>query len=283
MIIFFLLLGLIVVLFWLWQNKMIDITYDHYHSDKLDNAFDGFKIALISDFHNACYGKDQHFVLNKIRQTDADVLFVVGDMIDRYRSKNIERALCFMRGLTDIAPVYYVPGNHEARMDDYKSFVQHLTEYGVTVLNDEVVTLKHADAAIDIIGINDPLFYATIYAAMPQYYDKKLADLKKEMIGNVSFLLIHRPEFLDVYTRNQIDLVFAGHAHGGQIRLPGLGGLYAPHQGFLPKYTDGLYTEEDTTMLVSRGLGNSGYALMRLFNRPHLAVLTLCCDDDKEK
>ncbi|MBQ8413217.1 MAG: metallophosphoesterase, partial [Lachnospiraceae bacterium] len=157
-------------------------------------------------------------------------------------------------------------GNHEYWISkaELEEMVLSLEEMGIICLEDECVSLKQRDANINLIGLDD----------------KSLADetLKNMMldIGTEDFniLLAHEPQYIDDYARNGVDLVLSGHAHGGQVRLPFVGGMYAPDQGFMPSYTEGEYTVGNTTMIVSRGIGNSVIPL-RVFNLPEIVVIKL--------
>ena len=169
-----------------------------------------------------------------------------------------------MEGFVELAPVYYVTGNHEiatGKVDEIKS---SLSQLGVTVLSNEVETLSIEGQTIEVFGIDDPLNGTRIADALAKHPRTDLPRLT----------LSHRPEVFEEYVRSEQSLVFSGHAHGGQIRIPGLGGLIAPGQGFFPQYTAGVYEEGETQMVVSRGLGNSLFPV-RIFNRPEVVTVIL--------
>jgi len=174
----------------------------------------------------------------------------------------------------DIAPVYYVTGNHEARISEYGKLKTALEITGVTVLENERTVLEKDGDTITLLGIDDPSFTADYLTGDSAAVVKNtLDDLVTEGVG-YTVLLSHRPELFDVYAESGVNLVFSGHAHGGQIRLPFIGGLAAPNQGLFPKYDAGLFTEGDTNMVVSRGLGNSLFPF-RVNNRPEIVVVQL--------
>ena len=180
----------------------------------------------------------------------------------------------FISKAVEIAPVFYVSGNHEAGvLSDYKELVIRMNEAGVTVLMNEPVSVYSEEDVITLAGIADPAFDWS----MP---DDAVADreIKQAFSGTddsqIKILLSHRPELINIYSADGIDLVLTGHAHGGQIRLPFIGPLYSPSQGLLPKYTSGLYVEGKTKMYVSRGIGN-GIAPLRFNDGPELAVIIL--------
>lgn len=254
-----------IIIFIIWQNNHIVTTYIPYINPGLPGPFDGYKIIHISDLHNKSFGKGQNYILSKIKKTSPDIIFITGDLIDR-RKYDLETAMVFIKGAMEIAPVYYVPGNHEAWSGKYNIIRQELIDAGVEVLEDSMVKLNKGGHAIDILGILDPGFYHN--NTLP-YNHIEGADSSRFQI-----LLSHRPELFDLYVREKIDLIFAGHVHGGQIRLPFIGGLVAPDQGLIPKYTSGSYRMGDSTLIVSRGLGNSLFPI-RVFNRPEIIVVRL--------
>jgi predicted MPP superfamily phosphohydrolase len=143
-------------------------------------------------------------------------------------------------------------------------------------LDDKITSIEVGGSFIDLIGMTDPSFTQSDYLEYntTQLLNQKLKRLTKDKSETFKILLSHRPELFDIYKDNKMNLAFCGHAHGGQIRLPFIGGLVAPNQGFFPKYTSGTYSKEDTTMIVSRGLGNSLFPF-RIFNRPEIIVVTL--------
>lgn len=248
-----------------WQNNDILSTKITYANKKIPSSFDGFVIVQISDLHNMRFGKDQNVLLKKINDCHPDLIAVTGDVIDNIRT-DFAVALEFIQGATQIAPVYYVPGNHEARISNYDNLVTSMTSFGVHMLENKQIMLDQEGASIELTGIIDPFF-----SPAAQSLDK--LDFSDPSLFRI--LLSHRPELIKLYASKQIDLVLAGHAHGGQIRIPYLmPGLIAPNQGLFPKYTSGLYKESATTEIVSRGLGNSTFPF-RVFNRPEIIVITL--------
>ena len=204
-----------------------------------------------------------------------DIIVITGDLIDQ-RKYNLETAMIFIRGAVKIAPVYYVSGNHEAWSGHYEIIKQSLIEAGVTVLDNDRSDIKRGENTIKLLGVSDPDFLTSSYLeeTNASLLEETLKGWATEENESFNVLLSHRPELFDVYQAANLDLVFSGHAHGGQIRLPFVGGFVAPDQGLFPKYTSGSYTEGATTMFVSRGLGNS-IVPQRLFNRPEIVVVTL--------
>jgi predicted MPP superfamily phosphohydrolase len=261
------------IIFCIYENNSIVITKSNFSSPKITSDFDDFTIAQISDLHNKLFGDDQAKILNKLKSISPDIIVVTGDLIDR-RKYNLDIAMTFISGAVKIAPVYYVSGNHEAWSGDFPLIKKSLVEAGVNVLDDISVELTKGKTSIDIIGLSDPDFLTSDYIEGTNT-SKTIEQLKQWVMGkNFKILLSHRPELFDLYSENSMDLVFTGHAHGGQIRIPFIGGLIAPDQGIFPKYSSGSYSKDSTTMFVSRGLGNSIFPV-RIFNRPEIVVVTL--------
>lgn len=254
-----------------WGNNSIKTTEYSVSPDNLPDGFDGYRIVQISDLHNKDFGS---VLTEKIASLSPDIIVITGDIIDSYHTKT-EVSAEFVNQVCKIAPVYYVTGNHESRIDEYASFRTQIEEYGVNILENENVFIEKNGDEICITGVNDANFFGTFELYENQLkFEKMLAELSGETEGKTSILLSHRPEHIDIYAKNGFDLVFSGHAHGGQIRLPFVGGLFAPGQGFFPEYTSGVYSKGKTNMIVSRGLGNSLFPF-RVFNRPEIVVCDL--------
>ncbi|MDE6054706.1 MAG: metallophosphoesterase [Lachnospiraceae bacterium] len=247
----------------------------HAVDDELiPEQFNGFVIAHVSDLHNVQFGENQHILLEKISDANPDIIVITGDLID-YNHTNIDVAMEFVEGASELAPIYYVTGNHEAWSVDYPILREKLVQKGVFVLEDESVFLVQEETTIQLIGLADPDFMLPndLFGEREAMMNKKLQDV---VIDNsyYSILLSHRPELIEVYSNHSINLVLSGHAHGGQFRIPLIGGIIAPDQGFFPKYTAGKYVVNQTQMIVSRGLGNSIISI-RINNRPELVVIEL--------
>ena len=265
---------LIIVVIWtIWGNTALELNKYAIKSSKLSKDFDGFKIAQISDLHNTEMGDDNEKLLSVIKKANPDIIAITGDMIDS-RRMDIQVALDFAREAVKIAPCYYVNGNHELRVLEYEELKEGLRELGVIILENDKATITKDDESLTIIGLSDPSLEARyIYTEEDEILDLYLNELSKED-GNYKVLLSHRPEYFELYFEAGIDLVLSGHAHGGQIRLPFVGGIIAPNQGFFPKYDSGLYIKEETNMIVSRGIGNSLFPL-RFNNRPEVVLIEL--------
>jgi len=269
-----LLLLCLLLLLWLLKGSCaLEINTHTISSPRIPEEFSGFRIAQISDLHNAEFGEDNAHLLDKLSGAHPDAIFLTGDLIDS-RSTDVSLALSFAEAAVDIAPVYFVTGNHEARVAQYDDLKSGLEKLGVTVLDNQKVTLQKGNSQITIIGIDDPSFLTGyLFGDSTSVTSAALAQLKSDSDG-YTILLSHRPELFDVYADHSMDLVFSGHAHGGQFRIPFVGGLFAPNQGFFPEYDGGLYVSGTTHMLVSRGIGNSIIPL-RIHNSPEILVAEL--------
>ena len=257
----------------IWGNTALEVNEYEIQSDRIPQSFAGFRIAQVSDLHNAEFGEGNEKLIQLLSQTDPDVIVITGDLIDS-RHTDIEIALEFARQSIKIAPVYYVSGNHEARVREYENLKMGLVEAGVIVLENQKVEITREGESISLMGIDDPSFREDyLFGDSESVARQAIGDLQNESDG-YTVLLSHRPELFDVYVDTGMNLVFSGHAHGGQFRLLFIGGLVAPNQGFFPKYDAGQFTEENTTMLVSRGIGNSIIPI-RFCNRPEIVVAEL--------
>ncbi|MBQ9832847.1 MAG: metallophosphoesterase [Clostridia bacterium] len=249
-----------------WGNSALIVSDIKIKSENLPIAFEGFKIAHVSDLHNAQMGKDNEKLIKMLEQQKPDIIAVTGDLIDSSNT-NIDIALSFIAKAVSIAPVYYVTGNHEARARDaYKKLEYGMESLGVNVLHNDMKYIQKDGQKIQIIGVDDPSFN-NVYSI-----GNELKRLNDENAYTV--LLSHRPELFREYVESEIDLTLSGHAHGGQFRLPFVGGIIAPNQGLFPEYDSGLYAEESTNMVVSRGIGNS-ILPFRFNNRPEIVMITL--------
>ena len=265
---------LIILIGWtLWGNTALEVNKYEIVSDRIPKEFDGFRIAQVSDLHNAEFGEGNSKLIQLLSQTEPDFIVLTGDLIDS-RQTDIDIALTFAREALKIAPVYYVSGNHEARVREYEEIKMGLAEAGVIVLENQKVNITREGETITLMGIDDPSFRGDyLFGDAESVARQAIHDLQNESDG-YTILLSHRPELFDLYVDTEMDLVFSGHAHGGQFRLPFIGGLVAPNQGFFPKYDAGLFSEENTNMIVSKGVGNS-IVPVRFNNRPEIILVTL--------
>ena len=265
---------ILVLVVWIrWGNTALEINEYKIVSNSVPQNFHGFRIAQVSDLHNAEFGEGNSKLIQLLSQTEPDIIVLTGDLIDS-RQTDIKIALAFARKAMKIAPVYFVSGNHEARVSEYEDLKMGLAEAGVIVLENQKVEITREGESITLMGIDDPSFQENYLFGDSEGVAKQAIETLLRVSDGYTVLLSHRPELFELYVETGMDLVFSGHAHGGQFRLPFIGGLVAPNQGFFPKYDAGLFSEENTTMIVSRGVGNSIVPL-RFNNRPEIIVVML--------
>ena len=259
-----------------WGNTALVTANVLVCSNGIPEAFDAYRIVQISDLHDAQIGENNEKLIAMTAETEPDCIVLTGDFVDSSRF-HPERSLSVAESLVKIAPVYYVSGNHEAILPDadYQALTDGLRGLGVCVLEDESAELTRDGQSIRLIGLTDIGFHPGTLEEKKDALRMALSALLPE--DEFSVTLAHRPELMDVYTECGAPLVLSGHAHGGQIRLPGIGGLIAPGQGLFPKYTEGKYEENGTTLVVSRGIGNSVLPL-RVNDRPQIVVVQLACN-----
>ena len=229
------------------------------------------RLAVVTDFHSSDNADD---VVAMVASCAPDAVLMVGDMFDDdIANRPTERTLSLMRQLSALYPCYYVSGNHEAWTGEMDALYQQTEEAGVTVLRMSSGVLTVRGQRIALCGIPDP--YEMVLSGAPDTEEQLRQALENVDSADFTVLLAHRPELLAKYAQFPLDLVVSGHAHGGQVRIPGvLNGLYAPNQGWFPKLAGGAYTQDGTTLIVSRGLAVRT-RLPRIFNRPEV-VLVRC-------
>ena len=255
------------------ENQALELNSYTISSQRLPTAFDGFRIAQVSDLHNAEMGENNEKLLTTLHEAKPDIIVFTGDLIDSRKTK-VDVALDFVENAMQIAPCYYVTGNHEARVQEYTALKEGLTSLGVEVLENARTEVELSGEKITILGVDDPSFQENyLFGDAETVMRGKLSTLTSETDG-FTILLSHRPELFDIYVEFGIDLVFSGHAHGGQFRLPLIGGMFAPNQGFFPKYDGGMFTQGNTSMIVSRGVGNS-IIPFRINNKPEVILIEL--------
>lgn len=232
-------------------------------------------IVHISDLHNKTFGWRQTRLLNKIKSIHPDIIVITGDLVD---GAPHHHAAVFLQKASSICPIYFVRGNHESIAGNFPVLKQTLSKCNVHLLVNRSVDVTKDGYTYRISGLDDPIFHikGKKYAGYIKKTLDEMLDKPKRTQKRADFqiLLSHRPELFSLYSRYPFDLVLCGHAHGGQVRLPFTDGLYAPNQGILPKYTSGAHTKNNTTEIISRGLGNSSFPL-RLFNFPEIVHIQI--------
>ena len=258
-------------------NNAIEKTTYEVKLGRLPVSFDGFCVVQISDLHDQRFGPWQPRLLQYVRESHPDIIVVTGDVTrdGDYRAPDLRN---LAGQLVSIAPTYFVTGNHERHLAKMPGLLSDLETAGVKVLRNETAAVTRGGQQIQVVGIDDPMLFlqeALSFRAGFQLWKDELTRLRSAVPADrFTILLSHRPEFLRLYSRLGFDVVFTGHAHGGQIRIPGIGALYAPEQGKFPKYTDGVKYMDQTTEVISRGLGGSWFPV-RVFNRPEVVVVKL--------
>jgi predicted MPP superfamily phosphohydrolase len=252
------------------HNSLVTPSYI-LESDKIKDVY--IKIVLIADLHNDVYGKEQDILIQKIKSIEPDLIFLAGDIFDDRQP--IEGMRLLLNGLEDVATAFYVTGNHEymSRYYGIEAIRQEIQAYGVTILSDTYIKVNIKGQELVIAGVEDPF---------KKRYEDKIYDYKKTALkfseldgtANYTILISHRPETIRLYP--YFDLVVSGHVHGGQVAIHKLiNGLYAPHQGFFPRYAGGRYQHGKQVHIVSRGLTVKLPHLPRIFNPPELVVIYL--------
>lgn len=265
-----LLCALCAAFFW-WSNRSLQTEHFTFASSRLPAGFDGCVIVQISDLHGGAFGENNADLLKQVRAAGPDYIFLTGDLQDQYRRTPRSYAVDLGRALADIAPTYFVTGNHEWAFPDVRGLKRELEGGGVTVLTNQFVPLERNGDRILLAGIDDPNGFAD------QKTPQALAEEIRSIEGDPFWLLLaHRNNYFEKeYSRLGADLVISGHGHGGLIRLPFTDGLVSVERSLFPSYTAGFYEANGADLFVSRGMGNSGRTF-RLFNRPELVILTLC-------
>ncbi len=258
---------LLLVGFWNFENNTIVTETYTLRSDRIPEAFDGFRVVELADLHGREFGAGNWRLLEAVREAEPDMIALDGDLADDGTDLEVIRALA--TALVKIAPAYYVTGNHEWAMEQRTELFSILEEAGVVLLHNQFFLLQRGEDRIVVAGVDDP------NGPWDQKTPEALTAEIREVCGDPYILLLaHRNDQMNRWSSLQLDVVLTGHAHGGVIRLPWLGGVFGPGRQLFPEYSAGLYRKGRTAMLVSRGLGYTA-APVRLFNRPHLPVLVL--------
>ena len=259
----------IILLLFICDNRLKIVNYT-LETDKISGEV---KLALVSDLHCCLYGENQSEVINAIDTYKPDAVFLGGDIFDDDYVNN--NSHIFIDDISKKYKTYYVSGNHEWWSGKMYDYFNYLTDVGVTVLRGESAHLEIGGNTVCISGIDDP--DVDVYDDFDKTYAEELENVGNSIdTDHYNILLSHRPEKASLYFDYEFDLALAGHAHGGQGRIPFfLNGLFAPDQGFFPEYAGGIYDFDGQKMIVSRGLSKENTVLPRVFNRPELVFVTL--------
>lgn len=263
---------LAVILYGFWLDAVLKTSQYTVNAEGAPASFNGFKIAQISDLHNIELDENNETLINMLTEIEPDIIVFTGDMIDS-QSTDFSIVLHLAEEAAKIAPCYYVNGNHEASNSEYSLFRSGLVARGVIPLDNEVVTLEVGGETVNLIGAMDPSF-------APSFPNADTASIMRNQLKIImpkegyNIVLAHRPEIFDVYIEVGADLVICGHTHGGQVRLPFVGGLYANDQGLFPAYDKGIYQKDGATLIISAGIGDSKFPI-RFYNPPEITVTEL--------
>lgn len=256
-----------------WSNHTLQVTRFTAAFSDLPKGFDGCRAVVLSDLHTAYFGESNEKLFAAVQAEQPEYIFLTGDILDRFHDMPPDYAASIADGLTAIAPVYYVTGNHEWAIGGVPELKETLSRHGITVLTNEALVLERGGDTLVLAGIDDPNGYAD------QKTPEELAAEIYAAYGDPFWILLaHRNDrFAPQYSLLGADLVVSGHGHGGVIRLPFTDGLLSTDRTLFPSFTAGIYHANGSTLFVTRGLGNSGPSF-RLFNRPEVAVVTLQCE-----
>ncbi len=252
----------------LMNSKYLEVNRHILASKEVPSAFDNYKILHLSDLHNEAFGLQQRDLIAKVLAEDPDLIVISGDSVDRH-SGDWSNSETVLTELAKVKPVYFATGNHEFWTSIHQDAAAILAETGAVYLKNQSLFIEKEGQKISLSGIDDPWYFTEEGG-----FNKTLSQMASDLPEGFRILISHRPERQDQYIAAGFDLVFAGHAHGGQVRLPFTEGLLAPHQGLFPKLTAGLQEKEGKYLMISRGLGNPT-KYPRIFNAPEIVVLTL--------
>lgn len=250
-----------------WQNFTLQVEPVELFFESLPPQFDGLRVAELSDLHGRSFGKNNVRLLRTLQKARPDMICICGDLFDEKTDLTMLEPL--LTGLTDIAPVYYVTGNHEWQVKNLREILQKMRAWGVTVLENEGRVLSRGGAEMVVAGVHDPC----------GPYDMKtpaalVRELRSAQGNDFILMLLHRNDELAMWSQLGVQLVLSGHCHGGVVRLPFVGGVFGTRRELFPEYDAGVYRQDGTTLFVSRGLGYTNVHF-RLFNRPHVPIMIL--------
>ncbi len=250
-----------------WQNFTLQVEPVELFFESLPPQFDGLRVAELSDLHGRSFGKNNVRLLRTLQKARPDMICICGDLFDEKTDLTMLEPL--LTGLTDIAPVYYVTGNHEWQVKNLREILQKMRAWGVTVLENEGRVLSRGGAEMVVAGVHDPC----------GPYDMKtpaalVRELRSTQGNDFILMLSHRNDELAMWSQLGVQLVLSGHCHGGVVRLPFAGGVFGTRRELFPEYDAGVYRQDGTTLFVSRGLGYTNVHF-RLFNRPHVPIMIL--------
>lgn len=238
-----------------------------------EKIYSPVRIALVTDLHSCKYGENQKTLIDAVNKEKPDIVLLGGDIFDDIIPDTNTKI--FLKSVAPKYPCYYVTGNHEYWSHRSDEMIAWLRANNIFVLDGESVNVEIGSQKISLSGINDP--DKERFTGKSGDFYSELDEIQREKDDNLfRILLAHRPSYIENYLKYDFDLVLCGHAHGGQWRLPPfLNGVFAPDEGWLPKYAGGKYDFPNGQMIVSRGLARESTRVPRIFNRPELVVVEL--------
>lgn len=263
--------AVVTIIYGLYCSNTLEIKNYSISTDKLNSQI---RFVFISDLHCREYGEKNSELVSKIKEQNPDFIAVGGDMVNKYSADDhVMREL--LPQLAEIAPTYCVLGNHELALKYEIDFKNDIDSTGAKLLDNEMVTLEINGEKILLGGMSDFPYYefnAPDFDTPERYF---WDDFKESSKNCCSILLHHQPEYLEsIMQDSNVDLVMCGHTHGGAIQIPFVGGVFAPNQGFFPKYDKGEFDLYDTKMIISAGLGDA-YPILRVNNCPEISVVEI--------
>lgn len=296
LLVFLCVIGMVCLCNYLMNQRVYVSTYE-VSDEKVPKSFDGYRLVQVTDIHSIRSKEQADYLYYKIVEENPDAIVLTGDIIDSeyytQEKSDLESGISekmpgqdtvdFVEKLTENFYVYYIYGNHEmVLLDDVDNnpFKVAMEEIGVIFLNNSGVEIEKDGESIYLLGLQDPstLYKDKDYVGCETHTERinammqHVMGLKEKELFTV--VLSHRPEYFKEYVKYDADLFLTGHAHGGQVRLPFVDGLYAPGQGFFPEYTSGLWEENHTAMIIGRGIGNA-VQIPRVFNPPEIVTIVL--------
>lgn len=254
--------------FFLWDIFSICAQDEAVALPALPKSFDGLRLVQISDLHGASFGDGNVRLIDAVRDAKPDLICITGDLFDE--KTDISQLPPFLSALSNLAPTYYVTGNHEWQLKNLKDILSMMQQHGIQVLQNTYHVLCRGADKLILAGVDDPC--GPLERTSP---DELVRQIRAAEGSDVPIIMLsHRNDELELWSDLQVMLVLSGHCHGGIVRLPVIGGVFGSNRELFPKYDAGIFRKNGTTVYVSRGLGCSSIRF-RLFNRPQLSVLRL--------
>lgn len=264
----------LILLCFVYSNFTVGVSKYSINSSEIPSDFSGYKIVQLSDLHNRRYP----FMMAKVNKLKPDIVVMTGDMVSS-DDTDFSSFLSIAEKISKKYPTFFVVGNHEQMLtkENYEKLIVSVKALGIEILDNSKVTLEKENSKINLFGLWFNLrYYRDLNDEKEAGYfvdKKKMTELLGKAPSGYNILLAHSPVFFEGYAEWGADLTLSGHMHGGMIRIPGIGGLFSPEREFFPKYDAGLFENEDSKLIISRGLGE--HVGFRIFNRPEIVLIKL--------